>query len=48
MPFWGSFTLFLVSGRNEPDPEFDGDDAVSSFPAGQLTSTAWEGWWQED
>jgi hypothetical protein len=48
-----SLTLFLGSRRNDDDPQF-GDRTASAefprteFPSGQLTSSAWEGWWHDD
>lgn len=33
-------------GRNEALPEESA--TTCAFPAGQLTSAAWEGWWHED
>ncbi|MDQ0028793.1 hypothetical protein [Arthrobacter bambusae] len=48
MSLLNSFTLFLCSGRIGPDPQFDGDNTAASFPTGQLTSNAWEGWWHDE
>ncbi|MDQ0664408.1 hypothetical protein QFZ35_002906 [Arthrobacter ulcerisalmonis] len=44
----------LLDGRGSDDARrYDGGPsgeagAPVAFPAGQLTSAAWEGWWHED
>lgn len=43
-----SLTLFLGSRRNDDDPQFGDRTASTEFPSGQLTSSAWEGWWHDD
>jgi hypothetical protein len=48
MLLWSSLTLFLDSRRNDDDSARGGGNAGSDFPRGQLTSTAWEGWWHDD
>ncbi|CAH0153850.1 hypothetical protein SRABI83_00782 [Arthrobacter sp. Bi83] len=48
MLLWSSLTLFLDSRRNDDDSSSGGGKASSDFPRGQLTSTAWEGWWHDD
>ncbi|WP_200951884.1 hypothetical protein [Arthrobacter sp. Soil736] len=45
MMIWNSLTLFLDSHRYDRH-EFGG--AGSEFPSGQLTSTAWAGWWHDE
>lgn len=37
-----SLTLLLDGSGSSPD------SAAGAFPAGRLTSEAWEGWWHED
>jgi hypothetical protein len=39
-----SLNLLFDGGRRE-DGRGSGEN---EFPTGQLTSTAWEGWWHED
>jgi hypothetical protein len=48
MLFLGSLTLFLDSRRNDGEPQNDRGEAVTDFPNGRLTSTAWEGWWHDE
>ncbi|WP_164468851.1 MULTISPECIES: hypothetical protein [Micrococcaceae] len=38
----------LLDGRRNDDGHAFGSSAGSSFPAGRLTSAAWEGWWHEE
>ncbi|WP_432245987.1 hypothetical protein ACRB8A_08960 [Arthrobacter sp. G.S.26] len=38
----------LLDGRGNDDGHAFGSSANSSFPAGRLTSAAWEGWWHEE
>lgn len=45
MMIWNSLTLFLDS-RWTDRHEFGGTG--SGFPSGQLTSTAWAGWWHDE
>ena len=45
--------LLLDGRRNDDGRRYDdgssGEGALPGvFPAGQLTSAAWEGWWHED
>lgn len=47
MLIWKSLTLFLDSPRPDDEPGCGGGKASTGFPSGQLTSTAWEGWWHE-
>jgi hypothetical protein len=47
MVLWKSLTLFLDSRGSDDDPRFSGGEARTGFPSGQLTSSAWEGWWHE-
>lgn len=39
-----SLNLLFDAGRSE----HAGGSGEKEFPTGQLTSTAWEGWWHED
>lgn len=39
-----SLNLFFDAGRREDSR----GNAETEFPTGQLSSTAWEGWWHED
>ncbi|SCB91805.1 hypothetical protein GA0061083_1520 [Pseudarthrobacter enclensis] len=41
-----SLTL-LLDGRRSGSGSSP-DSAAGAFPAGRLTSEAWEGWWHED
>lgn len=47
MLLWSSLNLFLDLGRNNHNSN-GGGKADAEFPSGQLTSTAWEGWWHDD
>lgn len=47
MLFASSLTLFLDYRGKDNDPRSGGDD-VTAFPNGQLTSSAWEGWWHDE
>ncbi|MHC6595014.1 hypothetical protein [Arthrobacter sp. C152] len=38
----------LLDGRRAEEWRAHEDTAREGFPAGQLTSSAWEGWWHED
>jgi hypothetical protein len=48
MLFASSLTLFLGYRGKDNDPRFGGEEDVTAFPSGQLTSTAWEGWWHDE
>lgn len=43
-----SLNLLFDAGRSDDGRAHPGQDGKSEFPTGQLTSTAWEGWWHED
>ncbi|MDT0168558.1 hypothetical protein [Pseudarthrobacter sp. BRE9] len=47
-----SLNLLLDGRRSDDARRYDagpsGDGATGAFPAGKLTSAAWEGWWHED
>lgn len=47
MLLWSSLNLFLDPGRNGHN-SYNGENADAEFPSGQLTSSAWEGWWHDD
>lgn len=39
----------LLDGRRSDDSRFPtGATGNTEFPEGQLTSSAWEGWWHEE
>ncbi|MGX5714697.1 hypothetical protein [Arthrobacter sp. MAHUQ-56] len=38
----------LLDGRRAEGGRAQEDAARDVFPAGQLTSAAWEGWWHEE
>ncbi|MDP9887781.1 hypothetical protein [Pseudarthrobacter enclensis] len=38
----------LLDGRRDEDRRAREDDSPEAFPAGRLTSAAWEGWWHEE
>ncbi|MDJ0456864.1 hypothetical protein AB0284_13590 [Pseudarthrobacter phenanthrenivorans] len=38
----------LLDGRHDEDRRAREDTSPEAFPAGRLTSAAWEGWWLED
>jgi hypothetical protein len=40
-----SLSLFLSSRQKDGSRQSGETSAVAEFPQGQLTSTAWEGWW---
>lgn len=40
-----SLSLFFSSPQNDGTSQFGGAGSSSDFPEGQLTSSAWEGWW---
>lgn len=42
---WNTLNLFFTSSRNDGNPQFGEAASHSGFPQGQLTSAAWEGWW---
>jgi hypothetical protein len=42
---WNTLNLFFTSSRNGGNSQFGEATPNSSFPQGQLTSAAWEGWW---
>lgn len=43
-----SLNLLLDARRSDDNPSHSGGNGKTEFPTGQLTSTAWEGWWHED
>lgn len=38
----------LLDGQRNDDSRSHSGDGKSDFPQGQLSSAAWEGWWQDD
>lgn len=47
MLFASSLTLFLDYRGKDDDAHAGGPENVTAFPSGQLTSSAWEGWWHD-
>ena len=43
-----SLNHLLDGQRNDDSRSHSGGDGKSDFPQGQLSSAAWEGWWQDD
>jgi hypothetical protein len=43
-----SLNLLLDGRRSGDNHSHSGGTGQTEFPTGQLTSTAWEGWWHED
>jgi hypothetical protein len=43
-----SLNLLPDGQRNDDSRSLSGGDGKSDFPQGQLSSAAWEGWWQDD
>lgn len=43
-----SLNLLLDGQRNDDSRSHKGGDGQPDFPQGQLSSAAWEGWWQDD
>jgi hypothetical protein len=48
MFFLNSLNLLLDGQRNDDRRSHNGAEGASEFPNGQLSSAAWEGWWQDD
>lgn len=38
----------LLDGQRNDDGRSHNADGISESPQGQLSSAAWEGWWQDD
>ena len=38
----------LLDGRRDADRRAKEEPFPEAFPAGRLTSAAWEGWWHEE
>ncbi len=47
MLFASSLTLFLDYRGKDDDAHTGGPENATAFPSGQLTSSAWEGWWHD-
>ena len=43
-----SLNLLLDARRSEDGRPHSSGSGTTEFPNGQLSSTAWEGWWHED
>ncbi|WP_461190094.1 hypothetical protein [Arthrobacter sp. Z4-13] len=43
-----SLNLLLDGRRNDDGRSHSGGDGQSDSSQGQLSSAAWEGWWQDD
>ncbi|MCA4133118.1 hypothetical protein [Arthrobacter sp. M4] len=41
-------TLFLDGGRKGFSGSWGEGNNTTDFPSGQLTSTAWAGWWHDE
>ncbi len=46
MMLWSNFLLDF--SPHDDDPQANASKGVTEFPSGQLTSSAWEGWWHDD
>jgi hypothetical protein len=42
---WNTLNLFFSSSHNDGNSAFGEAGSNTDFPQGQLTSSAWEGWW---
>jgi hypothetical protein len=43
-----SLNFLLDARRSDDSHPYGGGSGKTEFPNGQLTSTAWEGWWHDD
>ncbi|WP_258805818.1 hypothetical protein [Pseudarthrobacter sp. NS4] len=43
-----SLNLLLDGRRSDDNRSYNGGSGKTDSPEGQLTSTAWEGWWHEE
>jgi hypothetical protein len=43
-----TLNLLLDARRNDDNHSYIGGTGKAGFPSGELTSSAWEGWWHED
>lgn len=43
-----TLNLLLDARRNDDNHSYIGGTGKPGFPSGELTSSAWEGWWHED
>ncbi|MCU1516267.1 MAG: hypothetical protein JWQ75_988 [Pseudarthrobacter sp.] len=43
-----SLNLLLDTRRSEDNRPHSSGSGKTEFPNGQLSSTAWEGWWHDD
>ena len=43
-----SLNLLLDARRSDDNRAYSSGNGKKEFPNGQLTSTAWEGWWHDD
>lgn len=48
MMLLSSLNLLFDAGRGEDSCARNAGNGQPGFPTGQLTSTAWEGWWHDD
>jgi hypothetical protein len=44
---WNTLNLFFSSPHNDRNSQFGDAESNTDFPQGQLTSAAWEGWWDD-
>jgi hypothetical protein len=47
MLFASSLTLFLDYRGKDDDAHSGSVENAPSFPSGELSSSAWEGWWHD-
>ena len=43
-----SLNLLVDARRSDDNRAYSSGSGKTEFPNGQLTSTAWEGWWHDD
>ncbi|WP_306904156.1 hypothetical protein [Arthrobacter pascens] len=43
-----TLNLLLDARRHDDNHSYIGGTGKAGFPSGELTSSAWEGWWHED
>ncbi|WP_457962319.1 hypothetical protein M1E17_12140 [Arthrobacter sp. D1-29] len=48
MLLFTSLNFLLDARRNDDNPAHGAGSGKTGFPHGQLTSTAWEGWWHDE
>ena len=48
MMLWSNLGFLLDFRSNDDEPQAHAGRSATEFPSGQLTSSAWEGWWHDD